>query len=186
MFAPGIPKIMVEFHETSSMTATFVVSVYILGFAFGPLMVAPLSEVYGRRLLYNWGNVLFTVFTVGAALAKNMPMLMAFRFLMGLAGSVPITIGSGSIADIMPIEQRGRAMSAWAMGPLLGPCIGPVAGGYLIKAAGWRWIYWLVVIVVCHNYTPWKLAVSSNPFTGRRFYPSLLVPDEGDLRPCSS
>ncbi|KAE9574152.1 Efflux pump rdc3 [Colletotrichum fructicola] len=147
MFAPGIPKIMVEFHETSSMTATFVVSVYILGFAFGPLMVAPLSEVYGRRLLYNWGNVLFTVFTVGAALAKNMPMLMAFRFLMGLAGSVPITIGSGSIADIMPIEQRGRAMSAWAMGPLLGPCIGPVAGGYLIKAAGWRWIYWLVVIV---------------------------------------
>ncbi|KAL0941548.1 major facilitator superfamily protein [Colletotrichum truncatum] len=147
MFAPGIPKIMVEFHETSSMTATFVVSVYILGFAFGPLIVAPLSEIYGRRILYNWGNVLFTVFTVGTALAQNMPMLMAFRFLMGLAGSVPITIGSGSIADIMPVEQRGRAMSAWAMGPLLGPCIGPVAGGYLIKAAGWRWVYWLVTIM---------------------------------------
>ena len=39
-------------------------------------------------------------------------------------------------------------MSAWAMGPLLGPCIGPLAGGYLIEAAGWRWVYWLVVIMV--------------------------------------
>ncbi|KAF9878653.1 major facilitator superfamily transporter [Colletotrichum karsti] len=147
MFAPGIPKIMVEFNETSSMTATFVVSVYILGFAFGPLIVAPLSEVYGRRPLYIVGNALFTAFTIGTALSQNMPMMMAFRFLMGLAGSVPITIGSGSIADVMPIELRGRAMSAWALGPLLGPCIGPVAGGYLIKAAGWRWIYWLVVII---------------------------------------
>ncbi|CCF42611.1 major facilitator superfamily transporter [Colletotrichum higginsianum] len=147
MFAPGIPKIMVEFGETSSTVATFVVSIYVLGFAFGPLIIAPMSEVYGRARLYIWGNIFFTLFTVGVALSQNMAMMMAFRFLMGLAGAVPITIGSGSIADLMPVEMRGRAMSAWALGPLLGPCIGPVAGGYLIKAAGWRWIYWLVVIV---------------------------------------
>ncbi|KAH6981671.1 polyamine transporter 3 [Ilyonectria sp. MPI-CAGE-AT-0026] len=147
MFAPGIPRIMVEFNETSPLVATFVVSVYVLGFAFGPLVVAPLSEVYGRTPLYTWGNVLFVLFTIGTALSQNMPMMMAFRFLMGFAGSVPITIGSGSIADIMPIESRGKAMSVWALGPLLGPCIGPLAGGYLIQAAGWRWVYWLVTIL---------------------------------------
>ncbi|KAK5651377.1 hypothetical protein OQA88_12534 [Cercophora sp. LCS_1] len=147
MFAPGIPKILMEFHETSSTTATFLLSVYILGFAFGPLVVAPLSEIYGRSPLYHAGNVLFAIFSVGAALANSIDMLMAFRFLMGLAGSVPITIGSGSIADVMPVEKRGRAMAAWALGPLLGPCIGPVAGGYLIADAGWRWVYWLIVIV---------------------------------------
>ncbi|KAF4993930.1 hypothetical protein FDECE_13281 [Fusarium decemcellulare] len=147
MFAPGIPRIMVEFNETSPLIATFVVSVYVLGFAFGPLVVAPLSEVYGRAVLYNWGNVFFVLFTVGTALSQNMAMMMAFRFLMGFAGSVPITIGSGSIADIMPIESRGKAMSVWALGPLLGPCIGPLAGGYLIQAAGWRWVYWLVTII---------------------------------------
>jgi len=151
MFAPGIPKIMVEFNEFSSTTATFLLSVYILGFAFGPLFVAPLSETYGRSPCYHTGNVLFTVFSVGAALSNSMGMLMAFRFLMGLAGSVPITIGSGSIADVMPVEKRGRAMAAWAMGPLLGPCIGPVAGGYLIAAAGWRWVYWLITILVSHT-----------------------------------
>ncbi|EAA31306.1 MFS general substrate transporter [Neurospora crassa] len=147
MFAPGVKKILVEFHETSSTTATFLVSIYILGFAFGPLLVAPLSEMYGRAPLYNFGNILFTIFTVGTALSKNTGMLLAFRFLMGLAGSVPITIGSGSIADCMTLENRGKAMSAWALGPLLGPCIGPIAGGYLIRAAGWRWVFWLITII---------------------------------------
>lgn len=187
MFAPGIPKIMVEFHETSATVATFVVSVYILGFAFGPLIIAPMSEVFGRARLYIYGNILFTIFTVGTALSQNMAMMMAFRFLMGLAGAVPVTIGSGSIADIMPIEQRGRAMSAWALGPLLGPCIGPVAGGYLIKAAGWRWVYWLVTIVVCipRNFKA-KQCTESDQAAGWYLHSSLLVHDEGDFRPSHS
>ncbi|XXG98917.1 hypothetical protein Hte_005248 [Hypoxylon texense] len=147
MFAPGIQDIMMQFHETSSTIATFLVSVYILGFAFGPLFIAPLSEIFGRRPLYIYGNVLFVLFSVGAALGNGIGMLMAFRLLMGLAGAVPLTIGSGSIADIMPVEKRGGAMAAWALGPLLGPCIGPIAGGYLIEAAGWRWVYWLIVIL---------------------------------------
>ncbi|KAK6077709.1 transporter [Seiridium cupressi] len=147
MFAPGIPAIMLEFHSTSTTTATFLVSIYILGFAFGPLLIAPLSEIYGRRPLYIFGNVLFAIFTVCTALSNSIGMLLAFRFLMGLAGSVPITIGSGSIADMMPVEMRGRALSAWALGPLLGPCIGPVAGGFLIRAAGWRWVYWLIAML---------------------------------------
>lgn len=148
MFAPGIPAIMVEFKSTSTITATFLVSIYILGFAFGPLLAAPLSEIYGRRALYIWGNIFFAIFTVGTALSNGIGMLLAFRFLMGTAGSVPITIGSGSIADMMAVEHRGRALSVWALGPLLGPCIGPVAGGFLIRAAGWRWVYWLIVILV--------------------------------------
>jgi multidrug resistance protein len=154
MFAPGIPKIMVEFQESSSTTATFVLSVYILGFAFGPLIVAPLSEMYGRSPMYHAGNIMFTIFSVGAALSNGIGMLMAFRFLMGLAGSVPITIGSGTIADVLPVEMRGRGMAVWALGPLLGPCIGPIAGGYLIAAAGWRWVYWLITIVVSWHLPP--------------------------------
>ncbi|KAH0425545.1 major facilitator superfamily protein [Colletotrichum camelliae] len=147
MFAPGIPLIMQEFNDHSSITATFLLSIYVLGFAFGPLLVAPISEVYGRRYLYIYGNILFTGFTVGAALSKSIGSLLAFRLLMGLSGVVPVTIGSGSIADMMPSEKRGRAVSIWALGPLLGPCVRPVAGGYLIRAAGWRWVFWLISIL---------------------------------------
>ncbi|KAH7204744.1 major facilitator superfamily domain-containing protein [Fusarium oxysporum] len=147
MFAPGIPSIMAEFHETSPNAATFILSIYVLGFVFGPILIAPLSETYGRRKLYIWGNILFTIFSVGTALSNSMGMLLGFRFSMGFAGVVPITIGSGSIADMMALEMRGRAISIWALGPLLGPCIGPVAGGYLIRAKGWRWVYWLISII---------------------------------------
>lgn len=148
MFAPGILGILREFGaESSKTTATFLLSIYILGFAFGPLFVAPMSETYGRSLLYNISNVFFAVFSICTALSNSIGMMMAFRFLMGVAGSVPITIGSGSIADIMPVEMRGRAMAAWALGPLLGPAIGPVAGGYLIRASSWRWVYWLIAML---------------------------------------
>ncbi|KAK3682264.1 general substrate transporter [Podospora appendiculata] len=147
MFAPGIQDIMIEFHESSTIVATFLLSIYILGFAFGPLVIAPMSEIYGRSILYNMGNVFFLIFTICTALSNGIGMLMAFRFLMGVAGSVPITIGSGSISDMMPIEMRGRAMAVWALGPLLGPCIGPVAGGFLIQATNWRWVYWLIAIL---------------------------------------
>lgn len=148
MFAPGVPDIMVEFNSTSVNLATFMVSVYVLGFAFGPLLAAPLSEIYGRAPIFNIANVLFVIFTVATALSQNMGMIIAFRFLMGLAGSTPVTNGSGTISDMFPIEQRGKAMAIWAMGPLLGPCVGPVAGGFMIQSVGWRWVFWVISIAV--------------------------------------
>lgn len=96
-------------------------SVYILGFAAGPLVIAPLSEMFGRVPIYNICNVLFVVFTVACAVAPSMSSLIAFRFLAGCFGIAPITNGGGTIADIMPPEKRGSAMSIWAIGPLLGP-----------------------------------------------------------------
>jgi MFS family permease len=111
MFAPGVPQAMADFKTTSSLLATFVVSVFVLGFAFGPLLLAPLSEMYGRSPVYHTCNVLFLVFTIGCAVAKNMGMLIAFRFLAGFAGVATVSCGSGTIADIMPPESRGRAMA---------------------------------------------------------------------------
>ena len=148
MFAPGVPDIMAQFHSTSTTTATFVVSIYVLGFAFGPLLAAPMSETYGRAICYNVSNVFFIIFSVCTALSTNMGMLIAFRFLMGFAGSTPITNGSGTISDMFPVQERGKAMAVWALGPLLGPCVGPVAGGYVVEKLGWRWVFWIISIAV--------------------------------------
>ncbi|KAH8585651.1 major facilitator superfamily domain-containing protein [Bisporella sp. PMI_857] len=146
MFAPGIAKVLAEFNSDSNTDATFVVSIFVLGFAFGPLLLAPLSELYGRLPVYHTCNVAFVICTVLCATAQNMDMLMAFRFLAGFAGVATITCGGGTIVDMMPPEQRGGAMAIWSLGPLLGPIIGPVAGGFLIEAAGWRWVFWLITI----------------------------------------
>ncbi|KAJ3544264.1 hypothetical protein NM208_g3146 [Fusarium decemcellulare] len=137
--------LMKTFH--SPLLATFVVSIYFLGYAFGPLLFAPMSEIYGRVYLYHCGNVAFTAACIGAALSSDLGGLLVFRFLMGAAGSAPTTVGVGSIIDIVPLSQRGRAVSLWAMGPLLGPSIGPIIGGYLVEHAGWRWVFRLLAIM---------------------------------------
>ncbi|CAN8098257.1 unnamed protein product [Discula destructiva] len=146
IFAPGVPAVVQEFRSTSNQLATFVVSVFVLGFAFGPLLVAPMSEIYGRTPIYHICNVLFVCFSVGCALANSMGMLIAFRFLSGFAGVAAVTCGAGSIADMLPAETRGKAMSIWSLGPLLGPTIGPAVAGFVIDALGWRWAFWIVVI----------------------------------------
>jgi multidrug resistance protein len=137
---------MRTFHETSNLLASFVVSIYILGFAVGPLIIAPLSELYGRYWLYNACNFLFVVFTNASGVSSSMGMLVAFRFLAGCAGSAPLTIGGGSIADMFPVEKRAGAMAIWGMGPLLGPVVGPVAAGFLVDAKGWRWVFYVLTI----------------------------------------
>ncbi|KAK8104330.1 bicyclomycin resistance protein [Apiospora kogelbergensis] len=143
IFAPGVPQLMREFENTSLEIAAFVVSVYILGFAFGPLVMAPLSEIYGRLYVYHANMVGFVIFVVACALAPNMGSLIAFRFISGIFGSCPVTNGSGSIADM----HRAVAMAAFSIGPLMGPIIGPIAGGFLAAAEGWRWNFWLLAIV---------------------------------------
>lgn len=101
------------------MTGGLVVSIYILGYAFAPLIVAPLSEIVGRVPVYHVTNVLYVILTIGCALSNSVGMLIAFRFLAGCMGSTPLVLGGGSIADTTPPAQRAGIMSLWAMGPLL-------------------------------------------------------------------
>ncbi|KAL6414012.1 hypothetical protein AUP68_03545 [Ilyonectria robusta] len=147
IFAPGIEQVMIEFNSTNQQLASFIVSVYLLGYCFGPLVIAPLSEMYGRLHIYNIFNVLFVIFTVACALAPNLNGLIVFRLLAGLAGCCPLALGAGSLADIIAQEKRGAAMASWILGPILGPIIGPIAGGYLTEAKSWRWSFWLVAMV---------------------------------------
>ncbi|RSL61590.1 hypothetical protein CEP54_006163 [Fusarium duplospermum] len=147
IFAPSIEQVMGEFHSTNQQLASFIVSVYLLGYCFGPLVVAPLSEMYGRLPLYNICNVLFVVFNIACAKAPNLGGLIIFRLLAGLAGCCPLTLGAGTLADMISKEKRGAAMSSWVLGPLLGPVVGPIAGGYLSEAKGWRWSFWVVSMV---------------------------------------
>ena len=148
MFAPGVPEVLADFHSDDALLGSFVVSIYILGYAIGPLAIAPLSEMYGRRWLYHSTNVIFVIFTIACAVSSSLNMLIGFRFLAGCAGSAVLTMGGGSIADMFIQEQRGSAMAIWSLGPLMGPVIGPIAGGFLSQAKGWRWVFWVVTMGV--------------------------------------
>lgn len=146
MFAPAVPDVMSEFNSDSVYLASFVVSVYVLGYAFGPLIIAPVSELYGRLYVYHVNTFLFIVFNMACGLATSLPMEIVFRFLAGFAGVAPMTVGSGTISDLFRQEERGKVMSAWTLPILLGPTLGPVAGSYIGEALGWRWDFYTLTI----------------------------------------
>jgi hypothetical protein len=107
MVAPVTGLILKDFDTSNEMIGSFIVSIYVLGYALGPLVLCPYSEMYGRLPLYHVNNALFTFWNLGAALSPNVCALLAFRLLAGIAGSCPVTIGNGSIADTVAKEQRG-------------------------------------------------------------------------------
>ena len=121
MFAPGVPLVMQEFQSTDSVLESLVVSVYVLGYACGPVIISPLSELYGLMPLYNATNVLFLIFTIACGVSSSLNMLIGFRFLQGIAGSGALSLGGATVAWLFEQKSRGRAMAIWSSGALLGP-----------------------------------------------------------------
>ncbi|KAH6672223.1 benomyl/methotrexate resistance protein [Halenospora varia] len=146
----------------------------LLGFACGPLVIAPLSELYGRLPAYHACNLLWIIFTVACAVTTNMPSFIVFRFLAGSVGSCPLTIGGGTVVDVIPQQSRGAAMSIFAIGPLLGPVLGPVAGGFLAEAEGWRWVFWVLTITM-------GILGGAGVIFMRETYPTVLLEKKANL-----
>jgi hypothetical protein len=147
MFAPGVPELMKEFKSDNVELASFVVSVYVLGFAVGPLFFAPLSEIYGRLPLYYICNFCFFACNIGCALAPSLNFLVGFRFLAGVFGSAPLTNGGGTIADLVTQEKRGKAMSGFVMGPMIGP-ISEFCSSFLLASSdrlSWTCGWWISI-----------------------------------------
>jgi multidrug resistance protein len=138
--------ILAHFNSTNDTIGTLATTIFLLGYTFGPILIAPLSELYGRAILYKMCMVFFVVFNVACAVSDSLGSLVAYRFLAGIMGSCPVTLGTGSIADMVATEKRAGAMGAYIIGAVLGPAIGPVIGGYLAPSVGWRWTFWLMAI----------------------------------------
>lgn len=114
-YSGGIRQILMEFNA-SQLVATLGVSLFVLGFAIGPLLWAPLSELYGRQILFIGTYTVLTIFNAGAAGAHSMATLIALRMVAGLFGSSPLTNAGGVIADMFHAEERGLATSLFVCG----------------------------------------------------------------------
>lgn len=84
------------------------------GFAFGPLLFGPLSEIYGRKYPLFIGYFAFAIFQIPVAVAKNIETIMVCRFLGGFFGSSPLSVVGGALVDIWPPVELGIAMSLFA------------------------------------------------------------------------
>lgn len=173
VYVSGIGGVMQHF-DVSEEVAMLGLSLYVLGFALGPLIWAPLSEVYGRQSIFVISFAAYTAFSVAAACAPNITALLVLRFFASAFGSSSMTNTGGVIADMFSKAERGLVTAMFVTTPFLGPalgrwwmpflhaaifcpcspadpyqlfCSGPIAGGFLGETQGWRWILGLIAIL---------------------------------------
>ncbi|KIM77118.1 hypothetical protein PILCRDRAFT_825659 [Piloderma croceum F 1598] len=145
MMAPGLPEIATHYRITSETITSMTLSIYLLSFALGPLILAPLSEMYGRALVLLFGNVTMVVCNIGCAFSPTVGSLIACRFLAGLGGSAA-SIGGSCVSDLFSERDRANAMAIYSLGPLLAPSIGPVWAGFIVQTIGFKWVFIMIAI----------------------------------------
>ncbi|KAG8630705.1 hypothetical protein KVT40_002324 [Elsinoe batatas] len=144
IITPSAPALQAEF-DISSTLSLVPLSLYVLALGFGPLLAAPLSETYGRRVVYLVSTPLAGILTLGAGFTTHIWSLSLLRFLAGLTFSPSLAIGTGSVGDVTKPESRALPSALYIMCPFLGPALGPVLGSIISVRKSWRWTQYTLV-----------------------------------------
>ncbi|KAI2678056.1 hypothetical protein DTO012A7_3376 [Penicillium roqueforti] len=131
----GLGLIEDKYH-VSLEVAILTCSIMVCGFAVGPLLWSPLSEIIGRQPVYIISMLLYTIFNIPCALSPNIGGLLVCRFLCGVFSSSGLSLAGGTIADIWNIEDRGMAIAYFAAAPYCGPVLGPIVTGWINVGSG--------------------------------------------------
>lgn len=146
MYSPGILEVSEEFH-IGHVTATLGISLYVLGFATGPVVWAPLSELYGRRPVLLISGLGFVCFTFAVATAKDIQTVMLCRAFAGIIGAAPLVVVPAAFADLFGNRTRGKAIAIFSMMVFCMPLLAPVIGAFVVSSyLGWRWTQYLIGI----------------------------------------
>lgn len=147
IFSVAVDFIAPKFH-VAPVVINLGVSLYVSGYAFGPIVWSPLSEVYGRKITIMLSVFLFVCFTFAAATAQDIQTLMIARFFSGASGSSPFTVGAAIFADMYGPKVRGKAVELFCLVLFCGPLLAPVVGGFIVESyLGWRWLLYITGIM---------------------------------------
>ncbi|THH13906.1 hypothetical protein EW146_g6361 [Bondarzewia mesenterica] len=131
----------------SSEVSYLITSIFLIGYVLGPCVWGPGSEVLGRKPVFIFPLIIYTIFHIGQALAHNIQTLLVTRFLSGFFACSPLVIGGGFIADVWDPVGRGPATTMFATTVALGPVMGPVVSGFIVESyLGWRWVFWVMMM----------------------------------------
>jgi len=133
-------------HMMASMSATqetinWVLTSYIVASAIAIPITGWLADRVGRKRLFVWSVIAFTVASVACAMAQNLTEMVIFRALQGVSGAFLVPIAQAVLFDINPPHKHARAMAMFGMGVMIGPILGPVLGGWLTENYSWRWVF---------------------------------------------
>ncbi|HWH74131.1 MAG TPA: multidrug effflux MFS transporter [Methylibium sp.] len=122
-------------------------SAYLIGFAVMSLFHGALSDSLGRRPVVLAGVAVFTLASVGCALAQTIGQLVFFRLLQGLSTGAGIVVSRAVIRDMFPPADAQRVMSQVTLFFGIAPAVAPIVGGFLYVHVDWHAIFWLLALV---------------------------------------
>lgn len=137
-----------EYLDISTEVTVLTVALYVLGFAVGPSIWAPISEVWGRRVSIMPPVFCLGLFSIGTAVSKNAQSIFITRFFGGVFGAAPVSNVSAALGDMWSREARGTAVSLYAIMVVGGPTLAPVVGASLTQQLSWRWTEYVEAIFV--------------------------------------
>ncbi|KAF2813334.1 major facilitator superfamily [Mytilinidion resinicola] len=150
------------------------VSLYVLGFATGPILWAPFSELKGRRLPLVLASFGFAIFSVAVAVAKDLQTVLICRFWSGFFGACPLTCVAAVFSDMFNNRTRGIAITVFSMTVFTGPLLAPFIGGFITMShLGWRWTEYIVSIMGF-------LAFGLNLFFLEETYPPVILVEKAE------
>ncbi|KAF8467594.1 MFS general substrate transporter [Russula ochroleuca] len=134
-----------QFH-VSMEVAILGVSLFVLGLGLGPLVAGPMSEIYGRNIIYRLSFALFFVCMFPVAFAPNISVYLIFRFICGYGGAAFLSVAGGSVSDMFVNSQVATPMAVYTICPFLGPELGPILSGFINQHLHWRWTFYVLII----------------------------------------
>lgn len=176
-YSPGTRQVAREFN-VGKQTATLGTSLFLLGFGAGPLLWAPLSEVYGRRPAVMMPMFVAVCFSFATATAKDLQTVMISRFFGAFFASAPITNTGGVLGDLFDPAHRGIAFAGYSVANFFGPTVGPVVSAAVaqVPSLGWRWTEYLTGILQA------VVLLFAFIFVDETYPPALLVQKARQLR----
>ncbi|EGV62000.1 hypothetical protein CANTEDRAFT_115464 [Yamadazyma tenuis ATCC 10573] len=148
MFSSASAPVELQYHVGSTV-GTLGTSLFVFGFASGPIIWGPMSELFGRKKILVCSSFVYVCFSFASATAENIQTIMITRFFAGFTGAAPLVAAPAAMADLFGVRTRGQATSIFAMVLFGGPMIAPILSAFIVKNPhmGWRWTMYITGIV---------------------------------------
>lgn len=176
IYAAGVVVIAEQYH-VAPVVSILGISLYVMGFASGPVIWSPMSEMYGRKIPVYASLFLLTVFMFACATAENLQTLLICRFFAGFTGSAPLTVVGAAFADLFGNTTRGIALTIFAGIVFCGPFVSPIVSGFIVESyLGWRWTQYITGIMSAASF------VFLVCFFEETYHPMILVNKAREIR----
>jgi len=154
----ALPSIGEEF-LMDAILLSWVSTAYLLASAMFLVPFGKIADIYGRKKIFTYGIMTFTLASVGSAISNSAPMLICFRTLQGIGAAAIYCIGAAILTSIFPSKELGKVLGINVAAVYLGSSFGPFVGGFLTHRLGWRSIFLIIALLgsIVIVFIFWKL-----------------------------